>query len=279
MAQITNNIELLTRPFLLASFPRQGTDWFIECLNLGPAYYREFFNPLCTPPRHRDKVAAAFGSEARIGCDSTKHYWINIARPLSISEWQSLCARTWDISGFMATKEVFSPTKLLTLSSTFVDTCVLYRHRKHTFPTSRPDYIVDFYRSLELWDTNIGVLDQWKKFYPSNTLGQLGSMCAAHIACSYANLHHAAATQAPPIVYEHLVRLSPDALVGYLHCRLPVSISAQRVAQRVVLSRKDKAFLYERERRYKELAVEEICQPMVQRLIAMDPSLDLSLLL
>lgn len=78
----------LTQPFLLVSFPRQGTDWLMgacfvsnpdptsvcpppgqprckpvgvsrrlrhgvvaECMQLGESYYREFFNPLCTPPR------------------------------------------------------------------------------------------------------------------------------------------------------------------------------------------------------------------------------------
>ena len=76
-------------------------------------------------------------------------------------------SRTWDASRYSATKEVFAFAKLETLSTTFAHCCVLYRHRQHTFPTSRPDYLTDFYRSLELWDTGVGVLDEWKTLFPS----------------------------------------------------------------------------------------------------------------
>ena len=51
-------------------------------------------------------------------------------------------------------------------------------------------------------------------------------MCAAHTACSYANLLHAQKHKVPPMVYEDLIRLSPGALEGYLYCRLPRGLSA-----------------------------------------------------
>jgi hypothetical protein len=97
-------------------------------------------------------------------------------------------SHTWDAGRWSATKELFSPSKLRVMGAAFPRVAVLLRSRSHTFPTSRPDYIQDIWASLQLWDTHVGALDCWKLQWPLESLTPLARQCAAHLACSYANL-------------------------------------------------------------------------------------------
>ena len=97
-------------------------------------------------------------------------------------------SRTWDAGRWSATKELFSPSKLHVMGRSFPHVAILLRSRSHTFPCSRPDYLLDMWASLQLWQTGVGALDQWKLQWPLEALTPLARQCAAHLACSYANL-------------------------------------------------------------------------------------------
>jgi len=275
-------VRSVPRPFLLLSFPRQGTDWFIECLNFGPLYFREFFNPLCTLARCREHVASLFGSEARVSSPTTSNYWLNIARPITSEEWKNLVRSKWEPTAYMATKEVFSSMKAHVMAEYF-DTYILYRHRRHTFPSSQPGFIAQIYPSIHKWHTGVGVLDQWKKLYPVEALSELACQCAGHIACSYANLRLCEELGRPPIVYHHLLELNEVQLEAYLKCRLPSWLPVKETAREIFATRSSAESLILKEAKYKEVVeaegVEDICIQMIIDLKRLDPTFDASLLL
>lgn len=129
------------RPNLLIAFPRSGTDWFCGAINVNPSirYFREYFNPLCNPAK-APTLSLCFG-------DETLEHYHSIMADRPRSEIEPIVWRTWADDKFNTTKENYLAIKAEYFVDRF-DTICLIRNLSHTFPTSRPEYIVPILSSF-----------------------------------------------------------------------------------------------------------------------------------
>jgi hypothetical protein len=130
------------RPFnMLVSFPRSGTDFFCRALmrDRKIKYFREYFNPICNPKR-RDVLRKCFG------CEEMKSY-LEIMGETSAEAVDDVVKESWTLDNFNTTKENFSALKIEFLIKHF-NMVALIRKPFHTFPTSRPEFILPILNSF-----------------------------------------------------------------------------------------------------------------------------------
>ena len=203
----------MQKPFnAVISFPRSGTDFFCEALirDRRIRYFREYFNPLCNPKREA-ALREGFGDE-RIGT------YLNIMREMTAEDFDAALAKTWLVDRYNTTKENFSATRFEHFARHF-NLIVLTRKLYHTFPTSRPDFIVPILNSFVL-------AGEYRQVAPARELNELQryilkdvrvrDQChagvLAYIVQHFVLLFEADRLQTPIIAYEDLIRLEGAAL-------------------------------------------------------------------
>ncbi len=142
-------------PLMLVSFPQQGTDFFCDelakCEEI--EYSREYFNPLCNPPREKD-LRPWFG-------DERKELENNIFRRLTTAEYDKVVAETWSQDNFNTTKENYSPANIANHARYF-HLASIFRHRSLTVPTTYPHLSHATYNSFL---NNAPIFDGLKKLH------------------------------------------------------------------------------------------------------------------
>jgi hypothetical protein len=125
----------------IISFPRSGTDFFCDSLKTDPniKYFREYFNPVCNSKRE-DALVPFFGDE------SIANY-MHIMKEIDDTSFSSVMDKSWKLDQFNTTKENFSASKIDHFDRYF-NVIMLARSLYHTFPTSKPEYIVPIYNSF-----------------------------------------------------------------------------------------------------------------------------------
>jgi hypothetical protein len=207
------------KPFnALISFPRSGTDFFCEALSTDPRirYFREYFNPICNPRRDAE-LRAHFGDER------LSHY-LSIMTEIGDEAFTRVLEATWLKDGHNTTKENFSATKFAHFAGRF-NIIVQTRKVYHTFPTSRPDFVVPIlngfmlageYKALSL----ARELNELRRFIASDTAveGVHHAGVLAHIVQHYILLHEAKRFGAPVLAYEDLALKTGTDLAAALQC-------------------------------------------------------------
>ena len=127
------------------SYPRQGTDWLMKCLghekneNGRKGYFREYFNLIVN--RRRAGFLRSWNMGTEVNSD-------DIFTESCITDLEHLLGKTWKRDGIKMTKENFCYSKIPAFVHNNFDCFIMYRHRKYTFPTSRPDYVIGIYESF-----------------------------------------------------------------------------------------------------------------------------------
>jgi hypothetical protein len=222
------------------SFPRSGTDFFCEALvrDRRIRYAREYFNPLCNPKRE-SVLSEHFGDE-RIPT------YLNIMREITADAFDTALARTWLIDRYNTTKENFSATRFEHFARHF-NLIVLTRKLYHTFPTSRPDFIVPILNSFVL-------AGEYKTLAPARELNELRRYILndvtvrdhrhagilAYLVQHFILLIEAERFQTPVIAYEDLIRLQGTALEQALASLAGFGADARIVAVALEKSRAKK---------------------------------------
>lgn len=220
------------------SLPRQGTDFLMKCVRDQGNYQREWFNPC---PHCNGKFAEIllpyFGSESQkeglFAIPPKEHF----ERVLEI----------WRRSKLNMAKEVWSFAK----SQMFVQsipTIYLFRKRRHTFPSSRPDFFMAIWDSLESSSCNSGLVGEIKSYVASRRISDpREKQVVIHSAC-WALQFCSAPSQV--LQYDKLMDLSRDELVEYLSQRLPSWVDASKVATNIenkrVWNKKEREAAYEK---------------------------------
>jgi hypothetical protein len=224
----------------IISFPRSGTDFFCEALTRDRhiRYFREYFNPLCNPKRE-SQLSAHFGDER-----TQTH--LNIMREIAAEDFDATLANTWRADRYNTTKENFSATRVAHFARHF-NIVMLTRRLYHTFPTSRPDFIVPIFHSFLL-------AGEYRSIAPARELNELRHyLCKdvhvadyrhagilAYIVQHYILLFEAARMAAPVIVYEDLIALPRPALEQALACLTNFGAAPATVAAALEKSRTKK---------------------------------------
>jgi hypothetical protein len=241
------------KPFnALISFPRSGTDFFCTALAADPRirYFREYFNPICNPKR--DAALRAFFGDERLS-----HY-LSIMTEISTDDFARVLDETWLRDGHNTTKENFSATKFAHFAQRF-NVIVQARKVYHTFPTSRPDFIVPILNGFML-------AGSYKTLMLSRELNELRRFIAAditvqsvhhagvlaHIVQHYILLSEAERFGAPVLAYEDLALKSGTDLAAALACLTLFDADPAGVARALDAGRKArKTNLAERRARFR----------------------------
>lgn len=253
------------KPFnALISFPRSGTDFFCEALSTDPRirYFREYFNPICNPKRDAE-LRAQFGDER------LSHY-LSIMTEIGDADFARVIEATWLKDGHNTTKENFSATKFAHFAQRF-NVIVQARKVYHTFPTSRPDFIVPIlngfmlagpYRTL----SQARELNELRRFIGADVTvsGVHHAGVLAHIVQHYILLHEAERFGAPVLAFEDLALKTGDALAGALGCLSLFDADPALVARALDAGRKArKTNLAERRARFRrECRIEWCTRPL-----------------
>ena len=135
----------MSKSLCIFSYPRQGTDFFMSCMgcvhkdnNRTKCYYREYFNSIVNP-RYKILFKKIHGNEL--------NYESIFFNDFDKDCFNEIIKKSWLKDNLKITKENFSFIKI-PYFVTYFNSLILYRHRKYTFPTSRPDFIENIYTKV-----------------------------------------------------------------------------------------------------------------------------------
>lgn len=208
----------------------------------GLRYFREFFNPTCNH-QLRSRLVSVFGSE---------HYPIAIMAAVPTTEARPLVHELWPKSGYNITKEVYSCRRLEAYEENF-DLFGLYRARRHTFPTTRPQYFDAIYESFLAGQFYNKGLTALQAHVSSRSPADREKRVVAHLVAWYLQLQYAVTRSTHMLAYHRLIALPEHFLRDHLADRLPEGLDSERLAQRIVHTRQPIEWLRARESRYQRL--------------------------
>jgi len=226
---------LRRREFCLLSSPRQGTDFLMDCVSPAGRYHREWFNPECNP-RLRSVLAISFGDEVRPGA---------MFREPSRDEFEWALA-LWRGEGLNLAKENYSFAKAALFAGA-MDVAYLFRGRRHTFPSSRPDFYEGIWDGL-MMSSGGGLVGECRRYL--STRGELGSEARQVLAHSAAWVAQLGSAPAHVFRYDALMEMERGALEAEMRAGLPGWLEPELAAWMVWRGRRwDRAA---RERAYAE---------------------------
>ena len=220
------------------SFPRSGTDYLCTALTSDKRirYFREYFNPICN--KKRDAILRKYFGDERL----LMHF--NIMNEIDRVDFDDVMRRSWLLDSYNTTKENFSATKYVHFAEQF-NLIVLVRKLYHTFPTSRPDYIVPILNSFM-------IAGPYRSLAQSRELNELRTFIArdvavhnehhagilAHIIQHYVLLFEAERHRTPIVTYEELVQKDGADLDRTISCLTRFGVDPTRVANALRKARK-----------------------------------------
>lgn len=238
-------------------YPRQGTDWFMKCAgyekdnNGKNGYYREYFN-LIVNRRYTNLFKNIMGTEI-----NSKYIFYESNE----FEINNLIEKTWKKDKLKITKENFCYTKIPLMIKHF-DCFILYRHRKHTFPTSREDYIKGIYESFLKNDYKINSFNRIKSFCKNcnfNHTFELSHIISYTFTFYYANIYNI-----PVILYHDLVTNTQEEILQNIQAiKWNFRLSKELFVKNVLQTRMSVEQLEKREERYYSLNAEEECKILI----------------
>jgi hypothetical protein len=208
--------------FTLLGFPRQGTDFFAKCLVHGQRYKREYFNPCVNPD---PDVRRWFGCER-----SPRNIFL---RP-DEETFAQMFAK-WR-GQFNMNKENFSFFKSdLFMSRSWV--VYLFRDREHTFPSSRPDFILPIFDAFVSSSFNSGTVWHEASRYLSlmNVADEKVKQVLIHEAMWRLQVWSA---PCPVLFYSDLMEFSESELTSKLSALIPEWVDVGAAARRIAFVRK-----------------------------------------
>lgn len=147
--------------YIIFSYPRQGTDWFMSCcgynhneIHNGIRYFREYFN-IIVNRRYYTQLYYVHGTEIN---------WKAIFYESDEKQFDKVMDLTWNRDHYQMTKENFSFSKMPLFMKYSKESVILYRHRKFTFPTSREDYVKNIYDSFLQNEYQLDIFKKLKQF-------------------------------------------------------------------------------------------------------------------
>lgn len=246
------------KQYMVVSFPRQGTDFFMNCLvknNSNLFYYREFFSPICTPIEYVSWIRTAFGAENRID-----KIFFNNEKVL-----EKVYKETWCKTNFNITKEVFSFAKVSFYQKHF-ELLALFRHRRNTFPTTRPWFIMPIYDSFMRSNIEFTGVREVKEYFNSLKINDILKQTLIHTLCWYLQFHQIQNSNTKILRYGYLINMQKEELDLYLKNNMPVSLYNKNIADNIIKSR-NKDIKKESNERYKKYrGVEGACLKLIELL-------------
>jgi len=256
----------MKKQYMLFSFPRQGTDFFMDCLissNSNLKYYREFFNPICAVPKYTKKISEAFGSENNY----KKIFFYNE------DLLEGVYSDTWKLENFNITKEVFSFSKIYFFKKHF-ELFALYRSRRNTFPTSRPDFILPIFNSfIEENYFHFEVKNEIKNYLKTFFFNNIEKQVLSHIFCWFLQFHEIQKSEIKLIQYYPLMSLEKDGLDEYLNKNIPEELYNKALSESIIKKR-NKEIQPKRYCDYKDLNVESTCLNFIKFLEKLNTGLE-----
>ena len=223
------------KPLLLVSQSNSGSSWFARCLAEAHPELRyfdkEFFNPMMNH-RHAARLSRSLGCELHSTVD-------NLASVPDPEDIDQLIASTWGAEAHGFTKENFLAFKIPAFARTF-EVFFLFRGADYCFPPERS-------RVRQWYDAWFWSLWRGGRF----TEGQKEWLCARQLssheraAVAWMTVRAALQTAARELDLEHRIvdwerclEYPEDRLPTYLAGVLPPRLSADRVAERILATRR-----------------------------------------
>jgi hypothetical protein len=278
---------------MILTFPRSGSSFFRDMIamsNDGKVVNQCWYNK--EKHNHVFCIADNFFSQKclKVFPKNKKKVWDNISKERIDSFYKKFTQ-----AHLNATKENFIFQDLDLFNEKF-NIIFLYRHRRHTFPSSAPHYIQFIYDVFIEKDHNDPILIKIKKFLLSNVRTGIEKQCSAHIVVSYMHLKHCERYDAPIIEWCDLISFSLEKLEIEMDSKLPDEVgNCSRLANCIVSHRmgnfsdffkksfKDSVFflwwkyikgvnplLAYREKKYRNLNVEPFCQDLIKHMKTLD---------
>lgn len=208
------------------SLPRQGTDFFMSCVEDQGNYQREWFNPCEFANKKFSHVLLPhFGSELEQEGLFSVPSAAEFANALQV--WRGL--------NLNMTKEVWSFSKSRLFAES-MHVAYLFRKRRHTFPSSRPDFFLAIWDSLMSSNTAEGLSGEIRSYLISREIRDPRVRQIVIHAAAWVIQLHSAPRQI--IYYDSLMEFSSGHLVDHLAAALPPWVDARRVASNVEQERK-----------------------------------------
>lgn len=258
-------ISGLDNQYMLVSYPRQGTDFFMSCLresNPKVDYYREFFNPICNIGRYKQLITEGFGSE--INPNKIFYYDENIFEDIYKRTWQSR-------NRYNTNKEVFGFIKLPFYKKHF-ELFSLYRHRKYTFPSSKPNFIQPIFDGFLFYNyPQNPILNQIKKYLlPKRILYNLiDKQVLSHILCWYIQFMFFQENNIKVMDYDVIMNLEEEELDEYLKQKMPYELYTP-VLTKTICNKRKPSISQNKNLKYVELNVEDKCLDFINFLKTLD---------
>jgi hypothetical protein len=251
-------ISGLNKQYMLVSFPRQGTDFFMSCLqesNPKVDYYREFFNPICNIGHYKQLVSEGFGSENNP--NKIFYYDEKIL--------EDIYKRSWVFRNrYNTDKEVFGFIKLPFYKKHF-ELFGLYRHRKYTFPSSKSNFIQPIFDAFLFYSyPQNPILNQIKNYLlPKRVLYNLvDKQVLSHILCWYIQFMFFQENNIKVMDYDIIMNLEEQELDEYLKEKLPAELYTP-VLTKTLYNKRKPDISQNRTFKYYELNVEDKCTDFI----------------
>lgn len=255
----------MTKPFMLLSCPKQGTDFFVKSLissNQKVIYHREYFNPLCNTDRY-NLLSESFG-DSHHNEDKLWSFDCNL----------DAAYNAWLNDGNNFTKENYLVTKLDYFAEKF-DMCFLYRSRFHTFPSSKPEFIevlLDSFLKTNItkWPRYADTFSRLQAYLLSKEYTSQVKPVIAHTLHWYFAFKEASRLSIPVIDFDY-VMLQDEENINQALSVIPAWCYKKVAAANFVKNRKSKLFLQQREQGYADLEAEPHVQEFFRIIEEIDP--------
>jgi len=213
--------RVVAKEFCVLSLPRQGTDFFMSCIRSQGSYHREWFNPHPTcNGSFKNTLLPHFGNENEISG--------LFSRPTQ-KEFDDILS-VWRGLGLNIAKEVWSFAKSDFFASS-IHTVYLFRNRRHTFPSSRPDFYEAIWSGFMGASSAKGIMQEVRRYLICRGISDPREKQIVGHSAAWAIQFYFASPQV--IYYDKLMELSSDALVPYLQNALPSWVDVNSVSANI----------------------------------------------
>lgn len=286
----TINLFAAPEHSMILSFPRSGSTFFHKALSKSnQAFYLQQPSPIKWEKGLSSMRVANeyFNFLGQALGEKNKHLFVDFPD----SDLEKAYA-AWRESGFNVTKEIHAYTKIPFFIQKF-NCCVLFRHRKYTFPSSAPLIILPIYQSFMHANHKKKELKDIQKYLLENTKTDNEKQCAAHMIAWYIQLKNCGDNKISIIRFEKLMRLNEKELKKYLLEKLPKQLYSESLVSYIYNNRLNtvqsirhslkrseyilkwclwgKDFWDYKENQYKKLNVEPYCQKLIAYMKEQDP--------